>query len=156
VAVPAVARAGETVTLIASNPTERHTGVELLIGGAQVDSASTFPATLTYTFPSSGEFDLEWRALGSGEDLEWQVSCAPPNQAPSAAGDAYTTAEDTPSSVAAPGVLANDSDADGDALTARLVSGPAHGTLTVGASLTAVTVIDTVTVLESAVPSLAL
>src|SRR5438445_11073627 len=32
--------------------------------------------------------------------------------------------------VLAPGVLGNDTDAEGDALTASLVSGPTHGTLT--------------------------
>ena len=36
--------------------------------------------------------------------------------------------------VAAKGVLANDTDADGDALTAALVSGPSHGTLTLNAN----------------------
>ena len=35
-------------------------------------------------------------------------------------------------SVNTPGVLANDSDADGDALTTVLVAGPAHGTLSLG------------------------
>src|SRR5262249_55247264 len=35
--------------------------------------------------------------------------------------------------VAAPGVLGNDSDVDGDALRAALVSGPAHGALTLNA-----------------------
>jgi len=44
--------------------------------------------------------------------------------------DSYTTAQDTPLRVAAPGVLANDSDADGEALAAAQVSVPAHGTLT--------------------------
>src|SRR5439155_1659514 len=39
------------------------------------------------------------------------------------------TAEDTQLTVSAPGVLANDSDVDGDPLTAILVSSPAHGTL---------------------------
>ena len=58
----------------------------------------------------------------------------PPNQAPSAVGDAYTTGEDTTLSVAAPGVLANDRDSDGDPLTASLVSGPAHGSLTLNAN----------------------
>src|SRR4030095_7108168 len=32
-----------------------------------------------------------------------------------------------------PGVLANDTDADGDALSAKLVSGPTHGSLTFNA-----------------------
>src|SRR5439155_897638 len=37
---------------------------------------------------------------------------------------------DTQLTVSAPGVLANDSDVDGDALSAVLVSNPTHGTLT--------------------------
>src|SRR5207253_3939863 len=41
-----------------------------------------------------------------------------------------TTAEDTPLTVGVPGVLRTDADADGDALTAVLVGGPAHGALT--------------------------
>ena len=52
------------------------------------------------------------------------------NDAPTAVADAYAATEDTPLVVAAPGILANDSDVDGDPLTAVLVSGPAHGTLT--------------------------
>ena len=56
------------------------------------------------------------------------------NQAPVAAGDAFSTAEDTVLTVAAPGVLGNDSDPDGDPLTAVLVSGPSHGSLTLNAN----------------------
>jgi VCBS repeat-containing protein len=52
------------------------------------------------------------------------------NDAPTAAADAYTTDEDTALTVAAPGVLANDSDPDGDTLSAAVGSGPTHGTLT--------------------------
>src|SRR5204863_219821 len=36
--------------------------------------------------------------------------------------------------VGAPGVLSNDSDVDGDSLTAVLVTGPSHGTLTLNAN----------------------
>jgi hypothetical protein len=49
------------------------------------------------------------------------------NDPPTAADDAATTNEDTAVSGA---VLANDSDVDGDPLTAAVVAGPAHGTLT--------------------------
>jgi VCBS repeat-containing protein len=56
------------------------------------------------------------------------------NDAPVAAGDAYATDEDTPLSEAPPGVLGNDADVDGDTLSAKLVSGPAHGTLTLNAN----------------------
>src|SRR4029450_2907106 len=52
------------------------------------------------------------------------------NDAPTAAGDAYSTAEDTPLTVGAPGVLANDNDPDGDSLHTVAGSRPSHGTLT--------------------------
>jgi VCBS repeat-containing protein len=51
------------------------------------------------------------------------------NDAPTAGNDGYSTAEDTPLTVPSPGVLANDVDPDGDALTAAVASGPAHGTV---------------------------
>src|SRR5207245_210106 len=52
------------------------------------------------------------------------------NDAPVAVNDRYTTPEDTTLNVAAPGVLANDSDVDGDTLSAILVSQPTHGNVT--------------------------
>jgi len=52
------------------------------------------------------------------------------NHAPIAEDDEYVTDEDVPLSIASPGVLANDHDADpGDIITAELESGPQHGTL---------------------------
>jgi Ca2+-binding RTX toxin-like protein len=57
------------------------------------------------------------------------------NNEPSAGADAYTAAQDTPLTVETPGVLANDSDPDGDPITETLVgSGPAHGTLALNAN----------------------
>ncbi len=58
----------------------------------------------------------------------------PANSAPSASADRYSTAHNTTLSVAAPGVLSNDSDADGDALTATKLSGPTNGSLTLNAN----------------------
>ena len=52
---------------------------------------------------------------------------------PVAVADSYAVDEDTTLTVPAPGVLVNDGDVDGDALTAILVSDPAHGTLTLNA-----------------------
>jgi hypothetical protein len=51
------------------------------------------------------------------------------NEPPVTADDSYTTLEDTQLVVAAPGLLVNDSDADGDALQVALVSPPASGSL---------------------------
>lgn len=53
-----------------------------------------------------------------------------PNAVPVAVDDTCTVAQDAALGVAAPGVLTNDYDLDGDPLTATLVSGPAHGALT--------------------------
>src|SRR5262249_5817766 len=52
------------------------------------------------------------------------------NDAPVAAADAYTINEDTALTVAAPGVLANDSDVDGDTPTVAGFTQAAHGAVT--------------------------
>ncbi|HKS26423.1 MAG TPA: Calx-beta domain-containing protein [Pyrinomonadaceae bacterium] len=52
------------------------------------------------------------------------------NDAPVAVNDSYTTDEDTPLNVAAPGVLGNDTDIDGPNMTAVVVNNPANGTVT--------------------------
>lgn len=52
---------------------------------------------------------------------------------PTAVGDRYTTAEGESLSVSAPGVLADDVDADGDSLSASLVAGPTDGSLSLSA-----------------------
>ena len=57
-----------------------------------------------------------------------------PNHIPVANADNYTTNKNAPLNVAAAGVLANDTDSDGDALTAAKVTNPAHGTLTLNAN----------------------
>jgi VCBS repeat-containing protein len=57
-------------------------------------------------------------------------STIPGNQPPQAIDDQQTTLEDTPLTLAAPGVLANDTDLDGEPLTATLLDAPANGTLT--------------------------
>ncbi|WP_322938700.1 LamG-like jellyroll fold domain-containing protein [Nocardioides bizhenqiangii] len=53
-----------------------------------------------------------------------------PNTAPVATGDAYSADEGDPLSVTAPGVLANDTDAEGDPLTANGATQPADGQVT--------------------------
>ncbi len=56
------------------------------------------------------------------------------NHAPVANNDAYSLVQDTTLTVAAPGVLGNDTDADGNSLTAAVVSGVSHGTLNLNAN----------------------
>jgi len=75
---------------------------------------------------------------GTRSDPSNLVTITAVNDPPSAENDAYATDEDTPLAVAAPGVLGNDDDPDGeDALTATLVTGPQHAlsfTLSAGGS----------------------
>ena len=56
------------------------------------------------------------------------------NQAPVAVADSYSTRRNTAKVVAAPGVLANDSDPDGNPITAILNTNVTHGTLSLAAN----------------------
>jgi hypothetical protein len=71
---------------------------------------------------------------GRSATQSFSILVAAPNTAPQAAADSYSVATGATLSIAAPGVLANDIDADGDLLTARLEARPAHGTLALDAS----------------------
>jgi VCBS repeat-containing protein len=105
----------------------------------------TGPAHGTLTLNPNGSFTYTPAANYNGPDsFIYQASdghggltkatvsltVTPVNDPPVVTGDSYSTAEDTPLTVSAPGVLGNDSDPDGDTLSATLVTGPAHGTLT--------------------------
>jgi VCBS repeat-containing protein len=68
--------------------------------------------------------------FNGSDDTESHRVTGPPNLPPVATADAYSTNEDEPLSVPAPGVLANDADLDGGPLTAIKDSDPANGTLT--------------------------
>jgi hypothetical protein len=57
----------------------------------------------------------------------------PTNEPPAAVDDAYLADQDTTLTIMAPGVLANDTDADGDALTSSLLTSPARGVVSLSA-----------------------
>jgi VCBS repeat-containing protein len=100
-----------------------------LVGGA----AAKFAVGDGPVSVAVGEFNADGRpdlAVANADGGSISVLLNTTNRAPSAGPDLYATDEDTTFTVAAPGVLGNDSDPDGDALTASLGSGPAHGTLT--------------------------
>lgn len=64
----------------------------------------------------------------------FSVSVADANYAPTAVNDGYPMVQGSTLTRAAPGVLANDTDSDGDALTATLVTPPVDGTLALAAN----------------------
>ncbi len=82
----------------------------------------------TYTATVSGAKDLAGNAMTS--PVTWSFTTV---GGPVANNDSYSTLEERALSVAAPGVLANDTDPSGYSLTAVLLAGPAHGTLTLNA-----------------------
>ncbi len=59
------------------------------------------------------------------------ITYTPPNTAPVANDDSATTDEDTPTDIA---VLSNDNDANDDALSAAVVSGPSHGSVSLNSN----------------------
>ncbi|MDX1944523.1 MAG: Ig-like domain-containing protein [Pirellulaceae bacterium] len=72
-------------------------------------------------------------AAGSEETIGTAtITVQPLNDAPVAAGEEFSVIGD-PAVPTGGNVLVNDTDIDGDALTATLVQGPAHGTLTLAA-----------------------
>ena len=91
--------------------------------------------TYTPTTGYAGGDSFTYRAVnGSGNGNTVTVSLTVNAAAPTAVAESYTTAFNTLLSVAAPGVLANDSANGGGAMTASLVGTAAHGVLALNAN----------------------
>jgi VCBS repeat-containing protein len=102
-------------------------------------TASVVANQLVYT-PNAdfnGTDSFTYRATDSGAlfvDGTASVTVNAVNDAPVANGDSYAVNEDTTLNITAPGVLANDNDIEGDALTAVLGNNSSKGTLTLNAN----------------------
>lgn len=93
--------------------------------------------TYTPTANYSGADSFRYRAydgLGYSGNATVSLTINPIADAPVAASNTYSGSEDTLMVIPAPGVLANDSDPDGDGLTAMLVEDVAHGTLSLNSN----------------------
>jgi VCBS repeat-containing protein len=73
-------------------------------------------------------------ATGLSGLQSYSVTVVATNRPPVSANDSYSVAQGGNLTVAPPGVLANDSDPDGNPITAVLKTGPAHGSLTLNAN----------------------
>ena len=120
-------------------------GSEWVIDDAgDIASLATTPLTMTppqdyngaFTLAVEGEvIDMATLTTGAASDTTsitklLAINVIPGNSAPEAVDDNYVTDEDHALNVGSlPGVIANDTDIDGDALTAALVTGASSGTL---------------------------
>ncbi len=103
--------------------------------GTQVLNAN---GSLSYTggqLPRVGQLHLQGqRGTADSNVATVSLTVTAVNDAPLAVIDSYTTAEDTVVDSGGPWGPGNDTDVDGDALTAAVVAGPSHGTLVLNAN----------------------
>jgi hypothetical protein len=103
------------------------------------DGSFTFTPPPNWHGTTSFRYDLAAIADGGCSDeaagtATVTITVSPVNDPPTAAADSFTALADRTLNIGAPGVLFNDSDVDGDSLTAVKVSSPAHGVLTLAAN----------------------
>jgi VCBS repeat-containing protein len=96
----------------------------------QTDGSYTYTPNAGFVGADSFTYQVSDSLLSS---TTAKVSVDVANSRPSATGDVYTVAQDNTLTVAAPGVLANDGDLDGETITATLLDGVSQGTLTLNA-----------------------
>src|SRR5439155_128949 len=92
----------------------------------------TYTPAVNYNGPDSFTYKANDGTLTSNVATV-AITVVAVNNAPDAANDSNTLPYTTLFRASAPGVLANDTDPDGDPKTAVLVSSPSHGTLTLNA-----------------------
>lgn len=98
-------------------------------GAGSCQLVLTESGQLTATYAGDAQFEAS-----SSAAVDHTVNAPPPpNEAPTASDDAYTTAAGEELVVSAPGVLGNDSDPEAAPLTAELQAPPASGTVTLSA-----------------------
>ncbi|GIV96622.1 MAG: hypothetical protein KatS3mg057_1279 [Herpetosiphonaceae bacterium] len=127
-----------SITLTASDPDSGDTLSYTVTGGPSNGTLSGTAPNLTYTpdpdYFGADSFSYEVTdTSGLTDTATVDITVNAVNDAPVGADDSYTTSEDTPLTVAAPGVLSNDSDVEGDTLSAVLDAGPSNGTLMLNA-----------------------
>lgn len=111
--------------------------LQLNSDGSYILDASTADALaegehLEYVFNYSVHYQHDTTSF-STDSAQFTIHVYGKNDAPVAADDSYTLDQNTTLLVTTNGILANDFDIDGDPLSAFLVNGPAHGTLSLNA-----------------------
>ena len=93
-----------------------------------IDGSFTYVPSLNFCGQTSFTYTItDFGLFTSSATVTLNVTCV--NDAPSATNDSYSTNEDTPLVIAAPGVLSNDTDVESSPLTAVSFSTPPQGSL---------------------------
>jgi hypothetical protein len=94
------------------------------------DGSFTYTPNSGYSGPDSFSYFASDGTVNSASAATVSITVGgPANHAPVANNDSYSTDFNTALTIAASGVLANDTDQDGNSLTVASVSNPGHGTL---------------------------
>ena len=122
-----------------SDPDGQPLTAQLVVG--QAHGTLTFNANGSFTYTPPANYngpDEFWYQVTDGtfvsDPVVVTLTVNPVNDAPVAGNDSYSVNEDNVLTVAASGVLANDSDIDSPTLSAVPLSGPSHGTISLNAS----------------------
>jgi VCBS repeat-containing protein len=106
---------------------------ELNISTITLNPGQVGTALLVVSDFDVGTYNVTVTAIDSDDpsvyDITDNITTVVINNAPVANNDSYSVDEDNQLVIDAPGVLANDTDADGDALTAILITNVSNGTL---------------------------
>lgn len=126
------------VTLSGSDPDGQALTYRVTTGPAHGTLTGTAP-NLTYTpardYAGSDAFSFVANdGTSDSAPAVVNLTVTAVNDAPVASADTYSAVAGTTLSIAAPGVLANDTDVDGGTLNAVVASAPAHGSLTLAAN----------------------
>lgn len=131
---------GANVIAVLANDTDANadpltvTSVTQGASGSVANNGSSVSYTPNANFFGSDSFTYTI-SDGFGSDTATVfVTVTNANDAPVAVGESYDMNQDTMLNVAGPGVLANDTDIDGDVLTAVLCAGPSNGTVVLNAN----------------------
>lgn len=112
---------------IVSGPS--HGSLSPIIPFSDTVSKVVYVPNMNYHGPDSFTFKVN-DGTADSNIATISITVIPANDAPTGIDDSYSVDEDSILTVPARGVLGNDSDIDGDALTAQLLSGTLFGTVT--------------------------
>ena len=105
--------------------------------GVAADGSFTYTPPPNFNGTTTFTYDVATRVAGvcpppptAEGTATVTITVTPVNDAPTAVGDSFTALKGHTLNIAAPGVLGNDSDVDGDTLTAVKKANPAHGVVT--------------------------